>query len=152
MYSISPETRFRLTKWIVISSVFFSFFKLFTDKMGWNIPYPFTSWKLYTQPYGWENTASQYRIYANKHEGGTFERIPVQATLSFTPDEYIYTLNSLVNKSLNNVPGSRNKLLIFAMHVEPNYYKYKIVKETFVPTELLVSPEKFDTTSFLLLN
>lgn len=126
------------------------------DKMGWGLPYPFLSWKLYTQPYGWENVASQYRIYARKSGAEPFVRMPVKETKTFTTDEYIYIHRSLVAKSLEgneeSMKASKAKLLTYVRHLEPNFFQYKIVKETFVPTELRSNSQKFDTCTVLILN
>ena len=156
IFNLNSKNKFQITKWIVIGSIFLSLFSVVADKLGWGLLYPFFSWKLYTQPYGWENKADQYRIYVRNDDSITYTRKSVKATSTFTTDEYVYTLRALVAKSLEGDEQtktlSKQKLDVLVRHLEPNYAHYKIVKETFVPTELIASPQKYDTCTVLVLN
>lgn len=156
IFNLNARTKFLLTKWIVIGSVFLSLFSVVAEKMSWGMLYPFFSWKLYTQPYGWENKANQYRIYASNDSSEAYARKSVKATSTFTTDEYVYVLRALVEKSLEGEEQdksiSKQKLYAFVQHLEPDYKYFKIVKETFIPTELLKSPQKYDTCTVLVIN
>ena len=108
--------------------------------------YPFTTWKLYTQPHGWHLNRAEYRIYS--FTKGEMTRHSVNAEKSFTTDEYIYTLNYLTNQAIND-STKISKLKSFASFMVGNYNEYAIVKETYNPFNIFENSQNYDTTTVL---
>lgn len=147
------EKRLILTKSLIIISVISALLSFVTIKKGWGEVYPFFTWKLYSQPIGTKGEVIEYRIYGKNLNESQFDRICVKDTGSFTPDEYVYTFNFLINETLNdslNRNGFKEKLLLFVRHVSPSKDQYKVVREVYNPEKILLNPQNYDTTTVVI--
>lgn len=150
---LSTAIRLKCTKVLVLVSITGSFATVVTGAFGWGEIYPFATWKLYTQPLGSKHTFTEYRIYSFSEEQQNWERQPVPTTSpNFTPDEYVYTLNKLVAASMADSPDTalfKNRLKVFVQYVAPPADRYKIVRETYSPLELIENPQQYDTLTVI---
>lgn len=131
-------------KILVIVSIIASIGSLFTST---NI-YPFLSYKLYTNPLGSKNTYSQYRIYSKSFDSNQFHRNAMEKTEAYDLDSYYYMINYLTGHILDSTEETdsyKRKLLLFAKIVVPNQSEYKIVEETFRPSDILKGNIQYDT-------
>ena len=139
------EKRYFYTKVIVIISILLSFISIISVK----IAYPFFSWKLYTQPLGTQGRFEEYRIYSKMKMDSVFNRNNIREIPTFTTDEYVYTLNYFVNKTLSYPSEYKARLLVVCKHFVPNSDEYKIVLESYNPSDLYSNNNKnnYDTTT-----
>lgn len=147
---MQSQQRLKATKIIVLLSIMLSMGSIATIKLGWGEIYPFYFWKLYTQPLGWENSEEDHRIYASNCHTCPYVRLQTKATYSFTIDEYIYTLNRNVYDYLGDKNiKSFERLKAFIKHVEPEFIKYKIVKESYRPLDFKAKNTSYDTLTVI---
>lgn len=131
---------------LVVVSIVGSLLSSFALIKGWGELYPFANWKLFTQPRGSDNHYSTYRIYTRQAGQASFQRQAVRATRTFDPDDYVYTLDYWVNRTLadtTNTTQSREKLRTLVQYLHPNAGEYRIVRETATVQALLHHPENF---------
>lgn len=148
----SPRQRFHLIRLLVLLSILGSLFSSFTLIRGWGEIYPFANWKLFTQPRGSNRQYSTYRIYTRQPGDSVFRRQPVHATRTFDQDDYVYTLESLVNQTLadsTNSGPSRKKLEALVRHLHPTAQNYQIVRESTTLDRLLHHPDHFTTDTVI---
>jgi len=142
--------RLQATKIVVIISIILSFGSIATIKLGLGEIYPFFFWKLYSQPLGWENTEADFRIYASNGKNCSFNRLQIKVPFTFSIEEYVYALNRHVNDYLKDKnERSLQRLKLFVLHVEPNYERYKIVKEKYHPLEYKEKNATYDTLTVI---
>ena len=142
----------KLTISLVFLSIVLNILSFFTTRKNLGSIYPFFDWKLFSQPSATKLKTSEYRIYSKKNNEKFFKRNKITPIKDYSADEYVYSLNYLTQCTLDDsLPGSpsKQKLLLFITHVVPNADKYKIVLETYNPKELLVNPNKYDTTTII---
>lgn len=142
--------RYYLTRILVLFSLLGSLGSVLTLHFGLGEIYPFYTWKLYSQPLGSTGYYTEYRIYSTINSKQKFKRKPIKATPTFTREEYVYTFNALVAKTLANSVGSTDykaKLLLFIKHVDPGAAAYKVVSETYNPKDLAAGLSHYDTAT-----
>ena len=150
--NMKASTSLRLTRYLIISSIIGSLVSIYTLHMGAGELYPFFTWKLYSQPLGSARTFTEYRIYCKKNGENHFRRIAIKPTSTFTAEEYVYTFNSLIAKTLKDTTialGHKNKLLSFIKHVQPGADQYKVVAETYHPKDLANGISQYDTITVI---
>jgi hypothetical protein len=131
---------------LVVVSILGSLFSSFTLIKGWGELYPFANWKLFTQPRGSDNHYSTYRIYTRQPGQATFQRQAVRATRTFDQDDYMYTLDYWVNRTLADsahATQSRTKLHALVKYLHPQAQEYRVVKESATVQDLLQHPQIF---------
>jgi len=146
------QNRYRYTKILVIISIICSFISFITISIGGAEIYPFSCFKLYTQPCGSKNSNTEYRIYSRAKLKEPFHRNPNHLTEIFDSDGYSYTFSYLIRKTLEdslNHEGHKKKLLVFAKYVVPDQTEYKIVAETYHPLDLMKNPIPYDTATII---
>jgi hypothetical protein len=142
------KTPLWITRSLVIASVIFSIGSIAASH---NL-YPFLSYRLYTQPLGAKGAYTEYRIYSRTSDSKIFQRNSIKETPSYDYDSYLYMINYLTNESLK--PGIsqqeyKNKLLLFAKQVHPGQAEYKVVSETYYPSDLLTKKLIYDTVTVI---
>ena len=140
-----------LTKTLVMFSIFASMGSYYTISKGWGVIYPFSTYKLFSQPFGNKHTYSHYRIYTKAYTDQTFRRNKIHATPSYSLDDYVYTLNLLTERTVQdslNRDKHKIKLNTFVQHVLPEQKEYKIVSETYHPMEYL-KKGSYDTATVI---
>jgi hypothetical protein len=146
---MTDQKRFLYTKIIVIGSVLISLLSFVTQIYF----YPFFHYKLYTQPLGFKNSSTEYRIYSQTDSSDLFIRNPIKPTSTYDYESYLYTFNFLISE-IENSKGDRlffykRKLLKFCKEVVPGQKQYKIVSETYHPLDLKNEKVKYDTTTII---
>lgn len=142
------KTRLFYTKILVIASAICSLLGVLVP----NDIYPFSPYKLFTQPMGTKNTFTEYRIYSRPTLKENFKRNPIKETPSYDYDSYGYLFNFLTNKVIEKKESHdeyKQKLLLFSKHIVPAQAEYKIVSETYHPLDLLNKPNKYDTATVI---
>ena len=141
------EKRYFYTKAIVILSIVLSFISIISVKL----PHPFFSWKLYSQPLGTHGFFEEYRIYSKMKTDSVYHRNSIKAIPTFTTDEYVYTLNYFVEKTLSDPSEYKWRLLAACKHFVPIADQYKIVIERYNPSDWystkIKNQNKYDTTT-----
>ncbi|MCJ8164567.1 hypothetical protein MKJ04_06885 [Pontibacter sp. E15-1] len=148
----SSKTGFILTRLLVLLSFLGSLLTSLLAFTGFGEVYPFASWKLYTQPLGYKRHVEEYRIYTMPKGATQYVRQPVSPTVTFSQDEYVYTLTTLVQAALAEGQTSvkaKARLLSFAQHVAPAASHYKIVRESYTPNLHSIAPQRYDTLTVL---
>jgi hypothetical protein len=136
----------RYTQYFVLTSLVLSCLSILTIQLGKGEIYPFFYWKLYTQPAGWQLKHTSYRIYGQRANSNTFERLANTGRASFNQDETLYFLNPITQRLIENpTEKDRAKLKAFCQHIAPEYIDYKVVAEKYNPLDLPKNPTKYDT-------
>ena len=136
----------------IITLTLLGILSLFTEKKQLGSLYPAFHWKLYSQPSGTNHSVVQYRIYSKKNNEILYRRNAITESSTFNADDYVYTLNYYVEKSINDTLKPfkyRNKLYTFLKHIVPNDDHYKIVSESYEPKALMQAPMRFDTLELI---
>ncbi|WP_205501427.1 hypothetical protein [Rufibacter psychrotolerans] len=132
---------------LVVVSIIGSLCSSFTLIKGWGELYPFANWKLFTQPRGSDNHYSTYRIYTRTAGEKTFQRQAVRPTRTFDQDDYVYTLDYWVNRTLADSAGTTNskaRLHTLIKYLHPEASEYRIVRESTTVEELLHHPNNYE--------
>ena len=139
------------TRLLVALSIILSLLSLVTSNQNLGNPYPFFSWKLYSQPLGTHGNFSEYRIYSKMKTETIYHRNSIIELSTFTTDEYLYTLNYFVAKTLAHPSKYKVRLLEACKHLVPDAKEYKIVLETYKPSDLysLANKNKYDTITIV---
>ncbi|WP_181307314.1 hypothetical protein [Rufibacter sp. XAAS-G3-1] len=143
---LSSSWRLVCLQVLVTVSILGSLGSSFTLIHGWGELYPFANWKLFTQPRGSDNHYSTYRVYTRSSGEATFQRQAVRPTRSFDQDDYVYTLDYWVNRTLAdtaNTTNSRERLRTLVNYLHPQAREYRIVRETTTVEELLRQPGEY---------
>ncbi|WP_125077809.1 hypothetical protein [Rufibacter latericius] len=143
---LSSSRRLLGLRVLVAVSILGSLCSSFTLIRGWGELYPFANWKLFTQPRGSDGLYSTYRIYTRQPGEATFQRQAVRPTRSFDQDDYVYTLDYWVNRTLQDTAGttkSRERLHALVRYLHPQAQEYRIVKERANVEDLLHHPARF---------
>jgi hypothetical protein len=144
--------RYTLTKTMVVISIFGSIASVFLSTKPFNEPYPFFHWKLYSQPLGWQNEFDDFRVYTFDSVTNKFERQAIKVTKTFNEDDCTYLFLNLTNKIIKAENAQqqvdcKQKMVIFLSHVYPNNSKFRVVKETYKPLEIIKQATHYDTTT-----
>lgn len=139
------------TQLIIFLSMPLGLMSIVTSKVNLGNIYPFFSWKLYSQPLGTNGRFAEYRIYSKNNNETTYHRNPIKELSTFTTDEYVYTLNYFVAKTIEDPTKYKSRLLAACKHLVPHADDYKIVSETYKPADLYLLPNKYkyDTTTVI---
>lgn len=150
---LNAKSRFIFTRLLVCASMGLSILTAVAAPLGIGELYPFATWKLFTQPIGSKNFAKDYRIYTLAPGQKVWQRqtVPKDSEI-YTPDEYFYTLNGLAEGALSGKADTavyRARLRSFAKYVAPGAAAYRIVQETYKPSQLLQHPQHYDTLTVI---
>lgn len=126
----------KYTKHLFFFSFFMSLVSLVIKEKGFKEMYPFASWKLFSVPSGGSLSEERYILYGIKDSD------TLQITYTPSPnydsndkalitDTYGQKIDINEDKEVN-----REKLLIFAKDIEPDYDGYLLYKETYNPKEI----------------
>ncbi len=142
----------RNTKILVVLSIVLSCFSYGTTLKGWGEIYPFYFWKLYSQPAGWAQKYTGYRIYAKNKSETHWTRLANIPRATFNRDETLYFLNPITARLIQH-PNKKDflKLKIFCTYIAPEYDDYKVVAEIFNPLDLVQNPNNYDTSTVLIV-
>lgn len=140
------------TKWFVIIGMVLSLLSFFTTMKGWSEIYPFYYWKLYSQPTGWSYSFDDLRVYAKNKKDTNWTRIKNEDRNTFKRDETLYFLRHIIARIEHPVSKEAYhkdvaKLKVFCAFLVPEYDRYKVVKETYNPKEIMKNLTKYDTTT-----
>ncbi len=138
------------TKYLFYLCVFGCTFSFVTDEIfDVGKIYPFFSWKLFSQPLGTKNYIEEFRIYSKKNSDSLYHRNAIKKTETFSTDEYVYTLYYFTTKAIKNPQNYKARLYDFCKHVEPDQDNYKIVLESYKPSDLqnIQNKNRYDTTT-----
>lgn len=138
---------------ILIATLFIAgLLSMFTERKGLGSIYPCFHWKLYSQPLGTHHSFTEYRIYSKKNNERIYHRNAVQELQGFSTDEYIYTFNYFIEKTIADSLQStnyKNRLFSFVQNAVPNANKYKVVAESYNPAILASDSRKYDTLTVI---
>lgn len=115
--------------------------------------YPFFYWRLFSTPVGWDG-AETYRLYSRPSPDADWERHTIEPVSGYSVKDYQYQWVYLVNRALkdpSNRTGAQDRLAIFAALTAPAQTDYRVVRETYMPLELLRDTSRYDTTTVLHL-
>jgi hypothetical protein len=125
---------------------------MITEKKGLGTIYPTFSFKLYSQPLGTHIDVEEYRIYSKNKSDSVFIRNPIHELNGFTTDEYVYTFNYFIKRTLEDTlitTEYKNRLLSFAKYAVPNKEQYKIVAEKYSVVNLAEHISSYDTLTII---
>jgi hypothetical protein len=146
------KTALRNTKIIVVVSIVLSCLSYFTTQKGWSEIYPFYFWKLYSQPAGWQQKYTAYRIYAKNENDPNWTRLKNDNRATFNRDETLYFLNPITNRIIESASKKDiQKLGVFCRYIAPEYSQHKVVAEVFNPLDLLEDENNYDTSTVIII-
>ncbi len=152
---LSNPRRLLCLKVLVLLSMAGSLGSVFTIRQGWGEIYPFTTWKLFTQPRGNKGQVAFYRIYLKEPRSGQYVRQPVKPMRTFTQDEYVYTLDYLVTEALPDSARQKSlakeKVSAFVQYLYPEAEDYKIVRENYALGNAATPVVLLDTATLLTI-
>lgn len=123
------------TTFLVILSILFSVLNIITTKFLKEEIYPFTHWKLYSQPLGNDYQYTDFRLYGIKNKD-TF-RIANKNYKNFDYDDFYYFVTIEVNKLNQNKNLTNKRLGDFGDFITNNKFNhYLFVEEFFNPIEI----------------
>jgi len=154
---MTPFLRLRLTLGLVLLSAVGGAASWFSLRAGTGEVYPFYHWKLYSQPLGWTGSYDEWRIYSRATPTAPLQRHAIRSGHTFTPDEYVYTLNNLAWRALGDsarrVPAGSAADLIrlqtFIRFVAPGRTDYHLVRESYRVMAIYADSSDYDTTTVL---
>jgi hypothetical protein len=137
--------RFYITLGLVVLNGFMSLVAYGFARLGWDEPFPFFHWKLYSQPLGAKEGYKGWRIYYRPTPRDSLQRMPVQPIPGFSETAFVYTLYNWVERYKQAPEAARPALKALAQHAKPGMAEYRIVEEQFQPLELYRAPYSYDT-------
>lgn len=127
----------KYTKYLFFFSFGMSLISLFIIEKGYKELYPFASWKLFTVPSGGSLHEERYTLYGLK-DSDTIKINYTKPSPNFDANDKALITDTYGQQidSNNNREISRNKLLIFAKEIEPEFSGYLLYKETYDPNQI----------------
>jgi len=123
-----------------LMSIIGSILTLFSVKIGWGELYPFTSWKLFTQPIGSTDSYEGFCIYGKKNTYN-WQCLPIKKSEHFSYDDAYYLFGYL---SKNLEPSHKEYLRYLAHDMYPDYDDFQLRKKKYKVSEI-VQNEKLYT-------
>lgn len=123
------------TTFLVLLSIFFSILNFFSTKFFKQEIYPFTHWKLYSQPLGNDYQYTDYRLYGIKNRDTI--RIANKNYPNFRSDDFYYFI-TIESKKINKNKQLTNKRLgDFGDFITKNKFNhYLLIEEFFNPIDI----------------
>ncbi|HTF82044.1 MAG TPA: hypothetical protein VL947_09975 [Cytophagales bacterium] len=111
---------------LVFLSIIASVLTLFTAKIGVGELYPFTSWKLFTQPIGSTGNYSIAVLYGQTPTG-TWQPLTLRASNLYDYDDAYYLYHDLSSSIMKDTSITlKTRLRDFATDQHPVYKRYEI--------------------------
>ena len=139
------DQKLLFTKILFSLSLLLSATSFISNRYGGPSIYPFTYWKLYTQPLGNVSPIDDYRIYAITLNNDTL-RIENKGYNYMNNDDYYYFLTleaSKIKEKKYSLSYHKQRIFDFGQFIAPNHLKYLLVKESFDPFEISKDSSKF---------
>lgn len=126
----------KYTKHLFFFSLFMSLVSLFIIEKGYKEIYPFASWKLFSVPSGGALREERYVLYGLKNSDTL--KIIYTPSENFDENDKALITDTYGSKIENkeDLKISKEKLLIFAKNIEPQFDGYLLYKETYNPKQI----------------
>lgn len=126
----------KYTKHLFFFSVCMSLISLLIIEKGHKEMYPFASWKLFTVPSGGAMEEERYTLYGLKNSDTV--KITFTHSKKYEANDKAVITDTYGKKIENNDnrETSRQKLLIFAKDIEPDFKEYFLYKEVYNPKQI----------------
>ncbi len=135
---MSKEVRLKATILLVIvCTAAIPINRAFSDK--WGELYPFTSWKLFTQPHGISDTCLTYRIYT--YQDGEYVRKSNTSTeKGLNRDDKYYLLSYIAYCKPLDSAASQKKFQTLCHFLYPDCNSFQLIEEYYRPSEVQQNP------------
>lgn len=134
-------------KHLVIISLFCSVTTLFSTKFGLGEVYPFTSWRLYTEPAYANEPCFVWQIHGISTQGDTL-LLKHKAFKGFDFDDVHYGFNVLMD-NFEKKPDVENtsRVYSFLQKMHPEFNTFSIKKKKFSIASLSIDSTKYQYTA-----
>ena len=116
-------------------SISASVLTLLTPKLGLGEVYPFTSWKLFTQPICSFDTYTHYNLYG-KDQQGQWQLLPLKSSSNFDYDDTYYLFDELSN-TISEKHKSKAQLRSLAKAMYPDYNDFELRTKSYKISEIV---------------
>ncbi len=116
-------------------SIVASVLTLLTPKLGLGELYPFTSWKLFTQPICSFDTYTHYNLYG-KDQQGAWQLLPLRSSNNFDYDDTYYLFDELSNTIAEN-PKRIGHLRSLAKAMYPDHNDFELRTKSYKVSEIV---------------
>lgn len=128
-------------KILVFTSMFASILTLLSTSMGLGELYPFSSWKLFTQPVGSADATVLKNIYGQT-QSGTWLLLPLKSSPEFDYDDTYYLFNELCRR-LETDSTAKTPLRELAQTMYPDYGGFELRAKYFKVSHIVDDSSRY---------